>query len=241
MFNPKTQKIDNLAKKYSLRIEELKKIFDKSTNVYIDFANVIKWQDKLKWRISLKRLKQLLTSFSTINDIKFYYGTLAGSVHSENIIREVEKYKYSLRTKPVKKINLSIDISSIPLNSPQIIRQFISPILLKKLDIETIEYLNSKLKELNEKGITYLIKHKCNFDVEISVEMLLDNVDNYILWSGDSDFADPVKTLLDKGKKVGIFSISSKVSVELNELRKEGLFIFDIRKIRDFICWQQDI
>ena len=46
-----------------------------NTNVYIDFANVLGWQDKLKWHIDQKRLKQFLDSFTTINSVKFYSGT----------------------------------------------------------------------------------------------------------------------------------------------------------------------
>ena len=40
MFNAKTDRIRMLAAKYPQRIEELERIFDRRTNVYIDFANV---------------------------------------------------------------------------------------------------------------------------------------------------------------------------------------------------------
>ena len=56
MFNAKTSRIEELAKLYSSRIKELENIFNKKTNVYIDFANVIHWQDKFGWHIDLKRL-----------------------------------------------------------------------------------------------------------------------------------------------------------------------------------------
>lgn len=58
MFNSKTNRIKELAEKYLERIKELEGVFNKRTNVYIDFANVIRWQDKIKWHIDLKRLKQ---------------------------------------------------------------------------------------------------------------------------------------------------------------------------------------
>jgi len=41
VFKAKTERIERLAKQYSNRINELENIFDKTTNVYIDFANVI--------------------------------------------------------------------------------------------------------------------------------------------------------------------------------------------------------
>ena len=71
MFQAKTERIKELSQKYPDRILELERILNKKTNIYIDFANVIRWQDKLKWHIDLKRLKQFLDSFDTINLVKF--------------------------------------------------------------------------------------------------------------------------------------------------------------------------
>jgi uncharacterized LabA/DUF88 family protein len=244
MFNPKTEKIAELARKNPHRIQELENIFDKETNVYIDFANVFRWQEKLEWHISLKRLKQLLDSFTNVNKIKFYSGTLVGDTKSERLIAEAKALRYDVVTKPVKIMRLSIDISSIPPNSPEILKQFIRDSLLKKLNIETIEFLNSRLKELNQQGIMFIEDLKCNFDVEIGRDMQLDyhqnKVQNFILWSGDSDFADPLKQLLLDGKKVGIFATVRKIATELNDLKDKGLFIFEIQKLRDFICWPRD-
>ncbi|MDD5606866.1 MAG: hypothetical protein PHN37_03345, partial [Candidatus Pacebacteria bacterium] len=78
MFKAKTNRIKILAEKYPERIKELEKVFNNKTNVYIDFANVIRWQDRLRWHIDLTRLKQFLDSFENIEKIKFYNGKLAG-------------------------------------------------------------------------------------------------------------------------------------------------------------------
>ncbi len=43
MFKPKTTNIEILAKKFPDRITELEKVFEKKTNVYIDYANVRPW------------------------------------------------------------------------------------------------------------------------------------------------------------------------------------------------------
>ncbi|MDD4358916.1 MAG: NYN domain-containing protein [Candidatus Pacebacteria bacterium] len=86
---------------------------------------------------------------------------------------------------------------------------------------------------------------KCNFDVEIGRDMLLDyernNIDTFVLWSGDSDFYEPIKQLLEDKKKVILFATARKVSSELNELKKQGLFIYDIQNIRSFICYKKQI
>lgn len=244
MFKPKTEKIKILAEESSKVIKELESIFDSKTNVYIDFANVLGWQDRLKWRIDLKRLKQFLDSFVNINSVKFYYGTLTGDAFSEEIAEDAKKYKYDFKTKPVKIMNLSIDVSSVPKNSPTLLESFIRKSLLLKLTIETIEYLNSKLQELNDQGIKSIEDRKCNFDVEIGRDMLIDYEDDiasFVLWSGDSDFVDPVRQLLKDKKKVAVFATVRKVAQELGALTKEGLFIFDIQKIRNFICWRKEI
>jgi len=75
--------------------------------------------------------------------------------------------------------------------------------------------------------------------------MMLDfergNIDTFVLWSGDSDFYDPVNKLLKNTKKVVLFATARKVSKELNSLGNEGLVIFDIQRIREFICWKKQI
>lgn len=242
MFNPKTERIKKLSELFPERIRELENIFIDSVNVYIDYGNVFRWQNKLKWHIDVKRLKQLLDSFSTINEIKFYDGTLEEDKKSKKWIDYLKSLGYCVRTKPVKIMKLSIDVSSIQRNSPALLENFIKKSLLRKLDLETIEFLNSKLAELNNKGIFYIEDMKCNFDVEIGRDMLLDyernKVDTYILWSGDSDFADPVEQLLKDRKRVFIFATSRRVAAELSEI---GVPIFDIRKIKEFICWPKEL
>jgi len=245
MFNPKTEKIKKLASKHSKVVQQLELLFVNQVNMYIDYANVRPWSTKLEWHVDIKRLKQFLDSFENINSIKFYTGVLSDDKESEKFAEELEKYKYELRTKPVKIMRISIDATSVSSQSIDILAQFIRPSLLRKYDIETIEYLNNKFKEMNKKGIFYIEDRKCNFDVEIGRDMLLDyernNINTYVLWSGDSDFADPVRQLLEDNKKVILFATSRRVATELGKLRNKGLFIFDIQKIRNFICWRREM
>lgn len=245
MFNPKTERLKKLAELFSARVTKLEEIFDSSANIYIDYANVRPWANKLGWHIDLKRLKQLLDSFDVIKSIKFYSGRLKGDADSENLQKEIKGLGYNLKTKQVKIMKLSIDVSSVPLDSPALLKDFIRKPLLQKFQVETVALLNQKLKELNQQGIFYIEDLKCNFDVEIGRDMLLDYernaVESFILWSGDSDFADPIQQLLNDGKKVAIFVTARRVASELNELTKQGLLIFDIQKIRNFICWKREM
>lgn len=142
-------------------------------------------------------------------------------------------------------MRFSIDASSISPESPDLLKQFIRSSLLRELDIKTVESLNSKLQELNKRGVSYLEERKCNFDVEIGRDMTIDHerkaADCFVLWSGDSDFHDPIKELLNQGRKIILFATARRVASELNSLQREGLFIFDIAKLKDFICYNREL
>lgn len=245
MFIPKIEKVKQLAESSKAVISQLESIFGMSTRIYIDYANVRPWSNKLGWHIDLKRLKQFLDSFNTIEAINFYNGFIEGNQQSEKEIKELENKKYVVRTKPVKIMRFSIDTSSIPSDSTALLDHFIRRALLRKYEVSTIEYLNERFKDMNRKGEYYIEDRKCNFDVEIGTDMLMDfeksGTETFVLWSGDSDFADPLEKLLKAGRKAVLFATARKVSKELSELRSEGLFIFDIQKIRNFICWNKEI
>lgn len=245
MFTPKTEKIKKIAESNPRVIKQMENIFGASTRVYIDYANVRPWSNKLGWHIDLKRLKQFLDSFDSVEAVNFYTGYLEGDEQSEKEKGEVENQNYIVRTKPVKIMRLSIDASSILPDSTALLSQFIRRALLRKYEIGTIEYLNERFKDMNKKGVYFIEDRKCNFDVEIGVDMLLDcernGTETFVLWSGDSDFADPLERLLKAGKKVVLFATARRVAKELSALRNGGLIIFDIQKIRDFICWNREI
>ncbi|KKS58475.1 MAG: hypothetical protein UW01_C0013G0013, partial [Candidatus Nomurabacteria bacterium GW2011_GWA2_43_66] len=57
-------------------------------------------------------------------------------------------------------------------------------------------------------------------------------------WSVDSDFAGPVNQIRNDGKNAVIFATSGKVSTELDDT---GTFVFDVKKIKEFICWSRDL
>lgn len=245
MFTPKTPRIKDIANDKQEVIKQLESIFAAKTRVYIDYANVRPWSEKLGWHIELKRLKQFLDSFDTVEAVNFYNGYLAGNERSEKEKTETEDNKYFLRTKPVKIMRLSIDTSSVLPDSTVLLSQFVRRALLKKYEITTIEYLNERFKDMNKKGEYFIEDMKCNFDVEIGVDMLLDcernSAETFVLWSGDSDFADSIEKLMGAGKKVILFATARKVSKELSELVDKGLMIFDIQKIRNFICWKKEL
>lgn len=244
MFTPKTEKIKNIAKDNQETIERLETIFNLKTRIYIDYANVRPWSEKLGWHIDLKRLKQFLDSFDTVEAINFYNGYLTGNERSEKEKMEAENCKYILRTKPVKILKFPINASSVPQDSTVLIKQFIRRALLKKFEISTIEYLNQRFADMNKKGDYSIEDMKCNFDVEIGIDMLLDcernNAQTFVLWSGDSDFVDSIQKLITAGKQVFLFATTKRISSELNDLKENGLNIFDIIDLKEFICWSKE-
>jgi len=245
MFVPKTERIKNIAKDSLKAIEDMNTLLGVSSKVYIDYANVRPWSEKLGWHIDIKRLKQFLDSFDGIKSVNFYGGYLDNDERSKKEIKDAESQNYFVRTKPVKIMKIPIKALSIPKDSIAILDHFIRRALLRRYKAEAIEYLNGIFGEMNRGGVYYIEDRKCNFDVEISTDMILDfernKAETFILWSGDSDFTDTIEKLLKVGKKVILFATSRKVSKELSSLVKNGLFIFDIQKIRNFICWKSEI
>jgi|SRR5579859_302202 len=238
MFTATTPEIDSLAKKFPERIAHLGAILTDKTIVYMDYANVRQLSKRTGWQIDLKKLKDMFGSFG-VKKTCFYFGTYPGDDKSARFMTFVHRTGYTVHTKPVKIMRLSIDVSSVSAQSPDILGNFINNALLKQLRVEAIEYLNAELRALNKQGKLYLEHPKCNFDVEIAsdmrVDLILNKADNFCLWSGDSDFADPVKELLEAKKKVCIFSTARGIASELNNLKCRGLEIYDFKKLREFI------
>jgi uncharacterized LabA/DUF88 family protein len=245
VFTPKTDKIASIAENHRVAVSQLDGLLNGTARVFIDYANVRPWSERTGWHIDCHRLKQLLDSFDAVKDVRLYWGTLEGDETSEKDIKAMSEWHYEVRTKPVKIMRLPIVAASISPQSIDIIKNFIRRPLLRKLEISDVEYLNNRLVQLNRAGTTFLEDRKCNFDVEIGVDMLLtherNEADTYVLWSGDSDFADPVAQLLAAGRKVVLMTSTRCVSRELANLVPQGLFIYEINKIKNLICWNREV
>jgi hypothetical protein len=50
-----------------------------------------------------------------------------------------------------------------------------------------------------------------------------------------------VKKFTVSREKVCVFATARRVAAEFGELVKRGLLIYDIQKIRNFICWKKEI
>ena len=72
MFHPKTDKIAHVASFFPQRMSDLETIFGTRVAVYIDYANIYHWRKKLGWQFDIRRMKQFLDSFDSIEKTYFY-------------------------------------------------------------------------------------------------------------------------------------------------------------------------
>ncbi|MEI6396763.1 MAG: NYN domain-containing protein [Candidatus Taylorbacteria bacterium] len=180
----------------------------------IDFGNVNYWfdedrqdaenkalQEDEKLRIKLDGLYDFVSLFS--DHIRFYYGHDSEKKESLAFI-SAARHVFGKRvyTKPMQKVrhHLSAD------------------------EIES----NKRATFTDNEGV-YIHLPKCNFDVEISVDLirLMDRYDTVALFSGDADFVSLIRYLKKNSKKVILF--------------KAGFITTDLKEVSDKIINAQNI
>lgn len=74
-------------------------------------------------------------------------------------------------------------------------------------------------------------KHKCNFDVEVTIDALdnLSRLDTFILCSGDGDFIKLIKYLKGKVKKTVVVAPGDRLSRGLEKAANRVIYLEDIR------------
>ena len=78
--------------------------------------------------------------------------------------------------------------------------------------------------------------------MDIVTDLEKNNADTFILFTGDSDFVPTIERILEKGKKVIIIGAAREVAREISTLaRQKKIVIFDVKKIKEFICWLKQI
>jgi uncharacterized LabA/DUF88 family protein len=70
-------------------------------------------------------------------------------------------------------------------------------------------------------------KHKCNFDVELTIDALdgLENFDVFVLLSGDGDFVKLIKYLKGKRKKTVVIAPSDRFSDNLEKAANQIIYL----------------
>jgi uncharacterized LabA/DUF88 family protein len=79
--------------------------------------------------------------------------------------------------------------------------------------------ISELINELQKSGIA-IEEPKCNFDVEMAMDMLddTDKLTAVMLFSGDSDMYAPLECLKVKGKHIGVVWVRGRVAGELHQV-----------------------
>ena len=124
---------------------------------------------------------------------------------SENFHQHLRKSGAIVITKPVKWIKKEINKNL-----------FVRPATLGLFDDNAHTKLDELIAYLQQQGIV-IEEPKCNFDVEMALDMLdsMEKVSGILLFSGDSDMKEPLERLKLKRKHIYIFGVRGLVAKEL--------------------------
>jgi uncharacterized LabA/DUF88 family protein len=181
---------------------------NKETSViaYFDLTNMFHWQGTLKWQFSVYHIIKQVLSIKQVKEVRVYYGI------NERQLEKSQRFHQRLResgailvTKPVKWIKKDIDRNL-----------FVKSFTLNRLDQNAHSKLDEFIAYLHAQKIK-IEEPKCNFDVEMALDMLdaADKVSGLFLFSGDSDLHNPCERLKLKGKKIYVFGVRGQVADEL--------------------------
>lgn len=174
---------------------------------FVDFSNVRHWakhfwpeenRDYLKREIDINKLATIIDLVGPEEKF-FYYG----------------HYKEYLRLPPENPLNIKYRQSIYRIDKAR--KSGFRP---RTKDIKEIDDFDDEGKFLGR-------IRKCNFDVEIAMDMLIKirNYDTIFLWSGDSDFHPLLQYLKSKKKKTITICCRHFASKELQNKKSSDLFI----------------
>lgn len=177
---------------------------------YLDLTNMFHWQDVLGWKFRIEDVVEQLFTFPNIKEIKVYYGLNERDLkNSEAFHNRIKKTGAILKTKPMKFIPKTIEEG-----------MFFQRKTLTLFDGEVKNKIQELIDELHKSGIV-IEEPKCNFDVEMAMDMLddADKLTAAMLFSGDSDLLEPLERLKVKGKHIGVVGVRGKVAGELHRTK----------------------
>ncbi|MEK7463179.1 MAG: NYN domain-containing protein [Patescibacteria group bacterium] len=189
-------------------LEWIKK--ETSVFAYLDLTNMFHWQDVLGWKFRIEDVVEQLFTFPNIKEIKVYYGFNGrDAVNSQAFHNRIKKTGAILRDKPMKFIPKNIDEGL-----------FFQRRTMTLFDVKIKEKIYKFIDELQKSGIV-IEEPKCNFDVEMTMDMLDDaeKITAVMLFSGDSDLFAPLERLKVKNKKIGVVGVRNSVAGELHNVK----------------------
>ncbi len=177
---------------------------------YLDLTNMFHWQDTLGWKFRIEDVIEQLLSYPNIKEVKVYYGfNDRDKVNSEAFHNRIKKAGAILRAKPMKFLQKNIHEG-----------MFFQRRTLSLFDAGVKSKILDLVDELHKKGVI-IEEPKCNFDVEMAMDILddADKASACMLFSGDSDLFGPVERLRVKGKRTAVVGVRGKVATELHQIK----------------------
>lgn len=181
--------------------------------VYLDLTNMFHWQDVLGWKFRVEDVISQLLSFSNIKEVKVYYGlNPRDEKNSKAFFSRIRKAGGLIRPntpKEMKFISKTIEEG-----------MFFQRKTMTLFDNGVKTKIHELIDELQKSG-TIIEEPKCNFDVEMTMDILddADKLTAIMLFSGDSDMLAPLERLKVLGKKIGVVGVRGQVAGELHKIK----------------------
>jgi len=178
------------------------------------------WQSKvLGWQFRVEDLITGVLALPNVREVKVYYGLNPRSLEKSTALhKRIRKAGATLRTKPVKFIKKTV-------NEALLFKQSTLSLFNGEVSVQ----IASLIGEIERSGVV-IEEPKCNFDVEIAMDIMddLEKVSAIMLFSGDSDFASPLERVKLRGKHVYVVGVRGMVAAELHKVKDE---YFDFGKL----------
>jgi uncharacterized LabA/DUF88 family protein len=179
-------------------------------NAYLDLTNMFHWQEVLRWRFRIEDVMFQLFNLPNIKEVKVYYGfNERDELNSKVFHNRIRKTGAILKTKSVKHIRKNIDDAL-----------FFKRRTMTLFDGKVKNKIYELIDTLKKEGIV-IEELKCNFDAEVTIDMIddIEKISAIILFSGDSDLKAPLERLKVKGKRIYVVGVRGMVSTELHQIK----------------------
>ncbi len=210
----------SILNKYIVRGDYLEWINEETSIItYLDLTNMFHWQDILGWRFRVEDVIKQLSNFPNVKAVKVYYGfNQRDKENSEAFHNRIKKTGAILKTKPMKFLRKDINEAL-----------FFQRRTMTLFDGQVRNKISSLINELQKTGM-FIEEPKCNFDVEMAMDILddADKITAVMLFSGDSDLLEPLERIKVQGKKIGIVGVRGRVAGELHNIEDK---YFDFGKL----------
>lgn len=199
------------------------------TFIVIDWANVYGWFEHLRWKISPEKMYRYLRSYEEIEKINFYFGIELQNQKSVDFQKEIKEIGYTLVSKEVKWVPVSLDKSHFKKRVKELTELF-----------DRINGQNQNFEKLQDLVARPVLRRKCDFDVEITMDIMRakDTFDSIILFSGDGDYKAACEYLLDNKKQVIVihpFGVRGKEYNELLKRQGNRPYLCAVEKLEPFL------